>query len=605
MPVAARQRARGATIESGRIPAPVGGMNTVDAGSAMPPQDAVWIYNMLAAEYGLRTRLGYKEWATGVTGGLYDDVRTMLSFAGSAKNGAQNKLFACTAEGIYDVTASTTTPSLVATFQSTGADAGFGSSTTFSTPAGRFLVYCDEENGLWIWSESASAWSQVGEGTTQQWTAQTSYFAGNEVVNGPNAYVCTVDGVSAASGGPTGTGTGITDGTATWDFVSVKGVDIIGTGIDAQNDGLQVDPADFAHVCVFKNRLWFVERDTTRAWYLDVNALYGTATAFDFGAKLRAGGPLRGLWNWSYDGGAGIDTLLVGVSGAGDVIIYQGTDPDNASTFGLKGCWSVGAVPAGRRIATDYGGDLLLMSLVGIVPLSRLVVGTDEATQGAYSTYKVGNLFNQLSTAARDLPGWAIFIHPQDNALMALVPTTPGKPTEQLVMAFGTKGWSRYRDLPIFSAVVHEGDVYFGTYDGRVCRNEGFVDNVLLSDPDSYDPVKWSVLTAYRNLGSERQKQVKMLRPVLLGNTTHPVYEARALYDWDLNEPTSPTGISAGGWDGETWDVGVWGGDLVPSAQVTGAVGMGRDVAIAIRGEATGRTVLVDVGVTFEQGGLL
>ena len=571
----------------------------------MPPGDAVWIYNMLAANYGLQSRLGYKEWATSLTGGLTGEVRSMLSFTGSAKNGAQNKLFACTASGIWDVSASTTTPTELVAFTETNQDAGFGTATTFTTPGGRFLVYCDEANGLYIWSEFASAWVRPAAGVTQPWTAQTTYFPGNEVTNDGNVYMCMLEGISASSGGPTTTGTGITDGTTEWDYVSPVVADVIGTGIDAQNDGLEADPLRFAFVTVFKNRLWFVEKDTSRAWYLDVNSIYGTATAFEFGAKLRAGGPLRGLWNWSYDGGAGIDALLVGVSGGGDVIIYQGTDPDSASTFGLKGCWSVGAIPAGRRIATDYGGDLLLMSSVGIVPLSRLVVGTDEATAGVYATAKIANLFNQLTANGRDLPGWGILIHPQDNALMVLAPQTPGQPTEQLVMAFGTKGWSRYRDLPVFSAVVHEGFVYFGTTDGRVCRNEGHIDNVLLSDPDDYAAIKWSVLTAYRNLGSERQKQVKMLRPVILGPSSHPVYEARALYDWDLTEPVSPTGISAGGWDGETWDDAVWGGEYTPSAVVTGAVGMGRDVAVAIRGEATGRTVLVDVGVTFEQGGLL
>jgi hypothetical protein len=48
-------------IRSFTMPAPVGGLNTVDAGASMPATDAILLKDMVAAEYGLRTRLGYRE----------------------------------------------------------------------------------------------------------------------------------------------------------------------------------------------------------------------------------------------------------------------------------------------------------------------------------------------------------------------------------------------------------------------------------------------------------------------------------------------------------------------------------------------------------------
>lgn len=57
---------------------------------------------------------------------------------------------------------------------------------------------------------------QVIPVTTAAWAGSTQYYAGDKIVNGTQAYKCTVAGISAASGGPTGTGTNITDGTATW-----------------------------------------------------------------------------------------------------------------------------------------------------------------------------------------------------------------------------------------------------------------------------------------------------------------------------------------------------------------------------------------------------
>lgn len=57
---------------------------------------------------------------------------------------------------------------------------------------------------------------------SMDWEASTAYALNTHVSNGGNVYVCTTAGTSAGSGGPTGTGTGISDGTAVWDFVGVE-----------------------------------------------------------------------------------------------------------------------------------------------------------------------------------------------------------------------------------------------------------------------------------------------------------------------------------------------------------------------------------------------
>ena len=51
------------------------------------------------------------------------------------------------------------------------------------------------------------------------WAASTQYVYNAVRSNGGNLYVCTVPGASATSGGPTGTTSGIVDGTATWNYV--------------------------------------------------------------------------------------------------------------------------------------------------------------------------------------------------------------------------------------------------------------------------------------------------------------------------------------------------------------------------------------------------
>ena len=50
------------------------------------------------------------------------------------------------------------------------------------------------------------------------WVANTAYKVDDEVHNGANLYVCKTAGTSAGSGGPTGTGAGISDNTVTWEY---------------------------------------------------------------------------------------------------------------------------------------------------------------------------------------------------------------------------------------------------------------------------------------------------------------------------------------------------------------------------------------------------
>jgi hypothetical protein len=54
------------------------------------------------------------------------------------------------------------------------------------------------------------------------WLASTAFAVGDRVSNGANTYVATTAGTSAASGGPTGTGAGIADGSVVWAFEGIN-----------------------------------------------------------------------------------------------------------------------------------------------------------------------------------------------------------------------------------------------------------------------------------------------------------------------------------------------------------------------------------------------
>ncbi len=511
------------------LPAPAGGLNASSPAMGMPVTDCMLLYNMLAAEYGLRVRLGTREWVTN----LSNDTHTLIPYTGSTST--ETRLFGAAIDGIYDLTTSDASPAAaVLSFATPSGNAGYGIAHGHTTTAGNFLWYADEVNGLHLYTES-----------TQTWAAPAAL--------------------------------GITG----------------------------VDPADIVFVTNYKGFTLLLERGTANIFILPVNTVSGPVTRLGLGYKLQQGGDLVGAWSWTYDGGVGLDDLLVVASRGGDVIVFNGTDPTDSAAFGIQGVWSVGKMPAGRNVATAFGGDLMLLTRSGIVPLSRLVTGR---TLGAeqYQTSKITNLFNQLMLTYGDTLGWSMRLHPEESALIVTVPTGDGSET-QLAMSLDTKSWSQLRDLPMHACAAHEGKLYYSTTDGRICINDGYLDGRTLADPDAYSSIQYSGLSSFQNMGTGSKKRVHLIRPHFMSQSTAPSFDVGARFDFDLTELGSVTLTASGGavWDAGLWDEAIWGGAYSGSNAIRGASGMGSNVAIVWSGASVDRTVLTGFEVSFSEGGML
>jgi hypothetical protein len=551
----------------------------------MSPSDCIFLYNMIPFQYGLRVRSGWYEHATNVGSDYtprYGDngigspmesplvyplggsavggwpgiartgVRSVLSFSGSSDKGLNDRLFACTKEGIWNVTSKTDAPTLMYTFPAQDMNSGLGVGTAFTNVAGEhFLAYCDGTNGYLLYRESTDDWVKMVQGS------------------------------------------------------GTDGLSILGA-----------DPDKFRYVMSWKNRLWFAQANSAEAVYLAVGQYAGIVDNNDvsaggtinFGSRFRYGGNLVGLWNWTVDGGLGIDDNLVGISSAGDVVIYAGTDPALPGAFGLKGVWWVGQVPPGRRIASTFGGDLFILSLVGCVPLSKLVAGYMIRDPNIYATAKVANLFNALMTERGNLDGWEINTHPTDNLLIINVPATPAKSQEQLTMALANKGWSRHLGIPMSCMETWRGKLYFGTFDNRICVNDGVVDEMVL-DGTSSRPIYFSLLTSFQNLGNAQKKRLHMVRPMFMTDGTVPGYETQSRWDFDITD-ARPTGTALDILETSVWNQGVWdqskwndGADI--AGRQYGTAGMGTHVAIVLKGMSNTETTFVGFDAVIESGGIL
>ena len=68
------------------------------------------------------------------------------------------------------------------------------------------------------------------------WQASTAYMEYQLCSNSSNIYLCSQAGISAGSGGPSGTGSSITDNTAKWNYVSPARMSVFASGTGGSNN---------------------------------------------------------------------------------------------------------------------------------------------------------------------------------------------------------------------------------------------------------------------------------------------------------------------------------------------------------------------------------
>lgn len=366
-----------------------------------------------------------------------------------------------------------------------------------------------------------------------------------------------------------------------------------------------VDPAELVGGTLYKSRIWFVRKGTALAYYLPAGLITGRATEFNFGNKFRMGGNLVNLFNWTVDS-SGVNSFLVAVSSGGDVIVYQGDDPDVPGSFRERGSWAIGVPPAGRRIAGAFGGELYLLSAYGLLPMSRLLSGSLIQQTDSYLTRRITPLINEEMAASRLSIGWEVKLLSTESLILISTPKRTGLPYKQFVQSINSEGWATYRDIPYLTGDEWQGTFYIGTEDNRVLIHSGARDNVTLDDPDSSLEIEWNMLTAFRDYGDPgTYNQAHYIRPVFMAQQP-PSYAVRARYDYDIVDIPASAAPSPGFgalWDIALWDISLWGGQFEVIDNVNGAEGLGRSIAIELSGSSGARGTLVRFDIASENGG--
>jgi hypothetical protein len=560
----------------------------------MNPLDAVQMVNFFPTPTDVTMRKGYTKISTGITG----DVLTLMNY--SSPTG--NKLFASTDNNIYDTSTSTATVSL------SGNTSGKWIHSMITTAGGSFMPAVNNTDPMVVydgtrWSRSATTStaqtiSTITRGGTGNLTATLTTAVAHGLVTGNTitvagaiptqfngTYRITVTGATTFT---------YTMATAPSGDATTVGAYTIDYYITGQNSNT------FAYVNLFKERLYFVEENSLSFWYLPVDSINGAVTEFPLGGIFKRGGYLQAMGTWTIDAGYGVDDLAVFVTSNGEVAVYKGSDPSDPNDWSLVGIWNIGQTFA-RKCVFKFGGDILLLTQDGLVPLSAGLQST-RLDPRVNITDKIFFAISQAADLYSANYGWQMNYLAKYNMLIVNIPITTG--SEQYVMHNITKSWGRFTGVNANCWEMSGNDMYFG--------GNGYVARFYDSFSDDGANINAFVQQAYSYFDTRgQQKRFTMVRPILQTDNGLPTVLCGISTDYETVDLTSqisfnPNTLDVGVWDTALWDDANWGGALITTKIWQGVTGIGYAGSISLNVASQGIDFhWASTDYVMERGGVL
>jgi hypothetical protein len=366
-------------------------------------------------------------------------------------------------------------------------------------------------------------------------------------------------------------------------------------------------PANVRTVVVWKRRLWFTCEDSTSVYYMGTtDTVDGTVTEFPMGAQLRSGGYVAAGFNWTMDAGESVDDYLVFIGTQGDVVIWQGTDPTSANTFGIKGVWYVGPVPTKGTFFTPMGGDVMIVSAAGMTLLSQVVNGQFYNNTQNSPASKILPALRPLVDTYRNAVQWAVLPVAKANILVVKPPQVSGQ-WLWYVMDMATGSWCRFTGIPSQCIATLAGDVYTAEGTSVYRALFGQSDGVTL-DGEQGDQIEADVFSAFNSYGAPANlKKWSMVRPSFISSNA-PSVKLQINSQYSFGQIEGVPGFTGPGdsvWDTGQWDMAAWYSSTNTYEAWAGSASMGYLGALRMRVRGSPGTLFTSYVAMFDVGGVM
>jgi hypothetical protein len=537
-------------------PAPVAGLVRSGPRIKAKPNACEVLENFICTAEGARLRGGATLWAT-----AGDALESLFTF----NSGSTEKFYAATENAVYDVT-TVADPAVEEVPEISGLGSGDWSTVQFATPGGQFVIAVNGvDNGMYY---NGTTWNALWPDNQNQITygtlLGTPFVAGDILTSGSRtAEILMVLPATATTGtlilGAISSGhfsASDTLTTAAGVFVTVATATSNSTDRStAQFDAVNSD--DLSFVWAHKRRLWFVEKDTLSAWYLPVNSIAGTAVEFPLDGVFSLGGALLFGGTWSQDSGDGLDDLAVFVTTEGQIAVYQGTDPSDAATWALVGVYRIGK-PLGKNSWFRAGGDLVILTEDGIVPVSEALRKDRAALQAEAITSPIEDLWQEAIAQRSTSFRFSVALWSTRTALFIGIPTLQGG-TAMLAANTRSAAWSTLTGWPARCIAVFQDRLFYGDADGRIVLADTGGSDMGAPYAGRYVPKFQEMNTSLDKIGLHAQliyRSAEDAKPRLVAFSNYQI--------GDFPAAQNSTGGSGNVWGTGVWGTSVWGAGSAP-----------------------------------------
>ena len=178
---------------------------------------------------------------------------------------------------------------------------------------------------------------------------------------------------------------------------------------DKVASNLDIRPQDFSYVFAFKSRLFFVEKNSTNAWYLGVLNVSGPVSKLPLGGVLPFNSSILFGLAWTTQWGDELADRAIFVTSEGHVAAYHGTP--GLDNFELQGVYRI-APPLGKHAHFQYGGDAYILTGDGVVSLNAVVQGQALGSGSPFITDPIRTLWRALARERKASCHWRCSVWP-------------------------------------------------------------------------------------------------------------------------------------------------------------------------------------------------
>jgi hypothetical protein len=256
---------------------------------------------------------------------------------------------------------------------------------------------------------------------------------------------------------------------------------------------------------------------------------------------------------WSVDAGDGIDDKCVFATDLGELLIFTGSNPADAANWRQEGRYQV-AAPMGMNAHANIGGDLMIETTDGIVPISAAITKDTTQLELAAITLNIKNTWRNEVNAKRAWP-WTMKRWDEYGAMFVTWPG--GLPGYCGMVNIATGAWARFVGWDATCFVRMREDLFFGTQNGIIMQADR-------TGQDDGVPYVATLVGGWGALGQRLQMTTwhQARASFLSGNGEPFLPQLSACTDYSVSLPTPPPAGNDPGvpdvWDQGKWDHARW-----------------------------------------------